>query len=209
MEALLRTYIQQMSNCHFIFSGSEYHVMQEMFISSAHPFYNSADILELKAIPQPVYSSFVRACFAKAGKGIDDETIEYVYQLFHGNTYGMQKTFNEAFTLVENGEHCDMPTLQEAINNIIEQKEPFFSEQLSNIPEKYKPLLYAIARDGEVEQITSKKFVQKHRLPSASANQYAMKKLIELGIVTKLRNKYSVTEQFFDLWINRLYGTKR
>ena len=51
IEALLRSHIQNMQNCRFVFAGSERSIMQEMFTSSAKPFYQSADILELKEIP--------------------------------------------------------------------------------------------------------------------------------------------------------------
>lgn len=206
VEALLRTHIQSMSNCQFIFAGSEYHVMQEMFVSANHPFYNSADILELKPIDPQVYSDFVLGWMRKYQRSIDEDLVRSVYQLFRGNTYGMQKTFNEVFAIMSDGEVCSKEIVWQAINNVVDSKEPLFQELLSNIPEKQKPLLYAIAADGEVEKITSAAFIRKHKLASASANQYAAKQLMTNGIITKLHGKYSLNEQFFDIWINRMYG---
>lgn len=208
IEALLRTHIQTMTNCQFIFAGSEYHVMQEIFLSAVHPFYNSADILELKPIEKDYYTDFVEKWMNKYDKHIDRNDISEVYQLFRGNTYGMQRTFNEVFASVDDGENCSRNIIIQSINDIIDSKEPLFQEMLSNIPEKQKPLLYAIAEEGEVERITSANFIKKHKLSSASANQYAAKQLINYGIVTKLHNKYSISEQFFDIWINRMYGRK-
>ena len=49
IEALLRSHIQHLSNVHFIFSGSERHLVTEMFLSSARPFYNSTSILDRKS----------------------------------------------------------------------------------------------------------------------------------------------------------------
>lgn len=206
VEALLRTHIQNMGNCQFIFAGSEYHIMQEMFISAAHPFYNSADILELKPIDESIYADFVTSWMQRYERSIDSESIHRVYQLFRGNTYGMQKTFNEVFALMNDGEVCTKELITEAINNIVDSKEPLFQELLSIIPEKQKPLLYAIAADGEVEKPTSAAFIKKHKLVSASAVQYAAKQLMASGVITKLHGKYSLNEQFFDIWINRMYG---
>lgn len=208
VEALLRTHIQGLSNCQFIFAGSEYHIMQEMFISAAHPFYNSADILELKPIEESIYIDFVTSWMEKYNRKIVDTDIKKVYHLFRGNTYGMQKTFNEVFAITDDGDICSKEVINQAVNNIIDSKEPLFKELLSNIPEKQKPLLYAIAQEGEVEKITSTDFIKRHRLASASANQYAAKQLVNNGIVTKLHGKYSINEQFFDIWINRNYGRK-
>ena len=206
VEALLRTHIQNMGNCQFIFAGSEYHIMQEMFISAAHPFYNSADILELKPIEESIYADFVTSWMQRYEKDIEPETIHLVYQLFRGNTYGMQKTFNEVFALMNDGEVCTKEIITKAINNIVDSKEPLFQELLSIIPEKQKPLLYAIAADGEVEKPTSAAFIKRHKLTSASAVQYAAKQLMTSGLITKLHGKYSLNEQFFDIWINRMYG---
>ncbi len=208
VEALLRTHIQAMSNSQFIFAGSEYHIMQEMFVSANHPFYNSADILELSPIELQVYTDFVSGWMKKYQRGIDASLVQTVYQLFRGNTYGMQKTFNEVFASMDEGEVCTKETVWQAINNVVDSKEPLFQELLSNIPEKQKPLLYAIAADGEVDKITSTAFIKKHKLASASANQYAAKQLMASGVVTKLHGKYSLNEQFFDIWINRMYGKR-
>ena len=180
--------------------------MQEIFLSSVHPFYNSADILELKPIDETYYTDFVEKWMNKYDKHIDRNDISEVYRLFRGNTYGIQRTFNEVFANVTNGGKCDKEIIWQSINYIIDSKEPLFQEMLSNIPEKQKPLLYAIAEEGEVEKITSANFIKRHRLSSASANQYAAKQLINYGIVTKLHNKYSISEQFFDIWIKKMYG---
>lgn len=206
VEALLRTHIQNMGNCQFIFAGSEYHIMQEIFLSAAHPFYNSSDILELKPIEEQVYSDFVASWMQRYYRSIEPELVSKVYQLFRGNTYGMQRTFNEVFALMNDGETCTQEVVLLAINNIVDSKEPLFQEMLSNIPEKQKPLLYAIASDGEVEKITSAAFIRKHKLASASAIQYAARQLMLNGMITKLHGKFSLNEQFFDIWINRMYG---
>ena len=46
-EALLRTIIQQLKNVAFIFSGSQKHLMLEMFSSSKRPFFSSTSPLHL------------------------------------------------------------------------------------------------------------------------------------------------------------------
>lgn len=38
IEALLRSYIQRLSSVHFIFSGSQRHVLENMFSSASRPF---------------------------------------------------------------------------------------------------------------------------------------------------------------------------
>lgn len=206
IEALLRTHVQQASNTHFIFAGSEYHIMQKMFMSSARPFYNSADTLELKAIDIDIYTEFVIRLMKGGNRTIAHQLVNAIYQLYRGNTYAMQKTFNELYSITDEGTNVTTDMVITAINNVIDSKEPMFREQLSNIPDKHKPLLYAIAQEGEAERITSAKFVKDHKLASASAVQYAASQLLTKGIITKLAGQYAINDPFFALWINRLYG---
>lgn len=208
IEALLRTYIQKSENCNFIFAGSERHMMQEMFTSAVRPFYNSADILELKAILPEIYIRFVINHFEKQNRKISGTDVEKVYNLFQGHTYYMQKTFNESFADTPEGEECTTETIQTAIDYMIDSNDTIFREILSNIPEKQKELLYAIAKEGAAERITSAKFIKSHSLTSASSVQSAAKKLLERDIITDINKVYSVTDRLFSMWINNIYGSK-
>lgn len=141
-------------------------------------------------------------------RSISKDLVKAVYRLYRGNTYAIQKTFNELYSIMDEGDRATIDMVIRAINNVIDSKEPMFREQLSNIPDKHKPLLYAIAQEGEAEHITSAKFVKDHKLPSASAVQFATTQLLARGVITKLAGTYSVNDPFFALWINRLYGMK-
>lgn len=208
IEAQLRTHIQKLRNCNFIFAGSERHMMQEMFTSAARPFYHSADMLELKAIVPKIYIPFIAGHFEKRNRRIASDDIERVYNLFKGHTYYVQKTFNEAFADTPEGEECTLETIRAAIDNMVASNDTIFREILSNIPEKQKELLYAIAKDGEAERITSAAFIKRHSLASASSVQSAMKKLLEKDIITEINKVFSVTDRLFAMWMNQLYGER-
>lgn len=208
IEALLRTHIQKIRNSNFIFAGSERHMMQEMFLSASRPFYHSADMLELKAITPEIYIPFIVGHFEKRNRRIEAENVEKVYNLFKGHTYYIQKTFNEAYADTQEGSECTLTVIQAAIDNMIATNDTIFREILSNIPEKQKELLYAIAKEGEVEQITSAKFIKRHSLTSASSVQSAIKKLLEKDLITEINKVFSVTDKLFAMWINGMYGNK-
>ena len=113
IEALLRSHIQHLSNVHFIFSGSERHLVTEMFLSSARPFYNSTSILELYPIVAEEYIPFVCHWFDVYERTIREEDVLVIYRLFEGNTYYMQKTFHEAFINTPIGSSCTLDILQQ------------------------------------------------------------------------------------------------
>ena len=208
IEALLRTHIQKIENSNFIFAGSERHMMQAMFLSAARPFYHSADVMELNAIEPESYIPFIFNHFKTRRRFITEDSIRRVYDLFKGHTYYIQKTFNGAFANTQEGEECSIEMIRVTIDNMIDSNNTIFREILSNVPEKQKELLYAIAREGEAEQITSAEFIKRHRLSSASSIQSATKKLLEKDIITEINKTYSVTDKLFGMWINAIYSTR-
>lgn len=206
IEALLRGHIQQIHNCNFIFAGSERHILQEMFLSASRPFYHSTDMLELQAIPSDIYVPFIEKLFKKRKRQIKTENIEKVYNLFKGHTFYVQKTFNEAFASTPEGKECTLETLKQALDNVIEANNTIYKEILSNIPEKQKEVLCAIAKEGEAEQLTSSSFIKKHSLSSASSVQSAVKKLLEKDMITQIDKTFSLTNKLLALWIRKTYG---
>lgn len=91
---------------------------------------------------------------------------------------------------------------------MIAANDTIFREILSNIPEKQKEVLYAIAKDGEAERLTSAEFIKRHSLSSASSVQSAVKKLLEKDLLTEVNKVFSLTDKLFSLWINGVYGSK-
>lgn len=205
VEALLRSHIQHMGNAHFIFSGSERHMLEEMFNSSAHPFYNSASYMGLEAIPEEKYTEFVCYWFEQYNKRIDAELVHVIYRLAEGNTYAMQRISHELFDELAANESADRQTLTKAVNNIIEAETPRYARMLSHVPERQQSLLFAIAKEGRIQKIMSGAFLRKYHLSSSSAVQNAIKHLLEMDLVTQDDQKQFVVEDIFlRMYLNRI-----
>ena len=205
VEALLRSHIQHMGNAHFIFSGSERHMLEEMFNSSAHPFYNSASYMGLEAIPEEKYTEFVCYWFEQYSKRIDAELVQVIYRLAEGNTYAMQRISHELFDELAANESADRQTLTKAVNNIIEAETPRYARMLSHVPERQQSLLFAIAKEGRIQKIMSGAFLRKYHLSSSSAVQNAIKHLLEMDLVTQDDQKQFVVEDIFlRMYLNRI-----
>lgn len=207
VESILRTHIQRCSNANFIFAGSEKHMMQRMFLSVERPFYQSADILELDAIPKDVYETFAIKNFQEFGKSISPEDVRYVYDTFEGHTFYMQKALNEVFSYIERGDAADRKMIDNAIDNMVEGQDTIYRELLSSIPLKQKELLFAIAKNGKAVGITSAKFIHENRLASASSVQSAARILQERNLLTMADKEYILADRLLCLWIRRNYGS--
>lgn len=206
IEALLRGHIQKMKNCHFVFAGSKRSIMSAMFQSPARPFYKSVDPLELKALDKDIYSDFVGKMFNEYGKRIAKAVVEYVYDLFEGYTYYMQRVFNEAFASIDRGEECSIDVIRMSIDNILLMNEVQFAELMSSLTENQKRVLSAIANEARVRNVNTSAFINRYQLSTASVVNAAIRKLLKEDIITVDLKEYSIPDKFLWLWVNRQYN---
>lgn len=204
-EAILRSHIQKMGNATFVFSGSEQTLLQEMFVSSKRPFYNSAEIMHFGPIDEDIYMNFATDLFKQYGKSLDRDIVKWLFSLFDGNTFYMQRTLNGAFGDTPEGKECGRDTVVRSVKAMLSANQVIYREILSNISMSQKSVLLAIADERIVKSPTTSQFIKKHALTSASAVQSALKKLTASGYVTKTIDGYSLSDPLFRIFINELY----
>ena len=88
-------------------------------------------------------------------------------------------------------------------SSFISQNEKRLRELLSFVTDQQKQLLYAIAQEGKSTGITSGAFVKKHSLKSASAVQSAAKRLLEIDMITKSGQTYTVSDPLLRIWLRK------
>lgn len=201
IEAIIRTYVQRCTNAHFIFSGSQRHLMNEMFTSPARPFYQSVTIINLQPLALDVYTDFCVSKFEQAGKCIERDVVRILYERFDAVTSYMHRILNVLFSKTNKGEICNAIMVDEAIDLIIRLSSDTYESLFYQMPEKQRMLFLAIAREGKVKEITGGTFVRKHKLISSSSVNSALKGLLEKDFVTMDKNMYCVYDHFFVLWL--------
>jgi len=207
IEAILRTHVQKTPKTSFIFSGSQRHILHNMFFSASQPFYQSAVLLSLDVIDKKEYVKFADNHFRRAGKKVDIAFIERGYDLFEGHTFYVQAIMNQLFSELNNDEECTDSHFSEAVRNRVFSYETLFSEILNLLPERQKEVLYAVAKEGKAQNITSGEFIKKYFLHSSASTQTATRQLLEKEIFTRNINTYSVYDRFFGFWLQTYYGT--
>lgn len=200
IEATLRTYIQRCTNAHFIFSGSQRHIMSEMFASPARPFYQAVTILNLQPLDLSVYTDFCTKKFEEAGKHLDPAVVQTLYERFDGVTSYMHRILNILFSKTENGERCTVSMVDDAVEYILKISSDTYESLYYQMPAKQRILFLAITQEGKAKSITSAHFLNKYHLISASSVKSAAKGLLEKDFITMDKNSYSVYDQFFALW---------
>lgn len=209
VEALLRTHIQRMNNCLFIYAGSNRHILENMFNTSAKPFYNSAEQIYLDSIPKDVYTGFAEALFVNAGRRIVPEAVSYAYDLFEGHTYYVHNLLHNAFAYLDANKIIEKIDIDRVLDDVLEVKGHGFASVMNQLNYQQKETLIAIAQDGKVSGVTSVAFVKRHALKSPSSVQYAISTLLEKQLLTyhnQGRTKvFSVSDRFMEMWLNRVY----
>ena len=209
VEALLRTYIQRMNNCLFIFAGSNRHILENMFNSTARPFYNSTEQFHLERIPKEIYTSFAIQQIIDAGRTISSEAASLAYDLFEGHTYYVHHVLHNAFANSNLQKTIDEEDIRIALDELLDARGRSFSNIMNKLNYKQKETLVAIAKEGKACGVTSVAFVKKHVLSSASSVQYAISTLLEDQLITyedSGKTKiYSVADRFFGYWIRKNY----
>ena len=201
-EALLRSYIQFAQHVHFIFSGSKFHLMAEIFGSPKHPFYQSTEMLGLKPLRKDVYYKFCSHFFKEKDGNISEEIFEHIYNLFEGHTWYVQCIMNRLYETEETVESIEQ--VNAALLSILQGREPQFESLVQFFTENQFTLLKAIAKEGIVAQPTSGKFIREHHLSGASSAKAALKVLEEKELVYKTATGYVIYDRLMDLWLKRL-----
>ena len=203
LEALLRTYIQKSKNAVYIFSGSQRHIIQNMFASPSRPFYNSTVTLSLESINKDKYIDFVVKKFKEAGKSISKDIVSRVYDMYEGHTWYIQFMFHEMYYMAQ--PECSEEMIDKALDKILKENESYYSFTLYNIPDKQQNLLRAIAAEGMADRTQSAEFVKKYNLQSASSVQSATQRLMERDIISCEKGVYFISDRFFATWLKRKF----
>lgn len=202
VEETLRTYVQECRNAVFVFSGSQQHMMSEMFTSPARPFYQSVSLMFLKPVGLVEYEAFARRHFEACGKGIDEGVVSMIYERFDGITWYVQKMLNQLFAETPTHGLATLSDAEGAEDHIIAQNEEAYKDIIYQLSIKQRDLLLAISKEGKAQQITGSKFIKRHHLSTASSIQKAAAALLDRQLITHHQGIYEVYDKFMAAWLS-------
>ena len=201
VEALLRSHVQHLTSVHFIFSGSQRHVLENMFALANRPFYQSTQILNLYEIQESSYYQFAKEKLEAHHQQIPTDVFNDLYQRLAGHTWYIQMVMKR---LYESGQkQITKPLVNKVLNEIIDENEATFQTFMRLITPAQARLLKAIAKEGTVQQALGSSFISKHQLGATSTIRSAIQSLVEKELVLDCQGGYQVYDRFFSLWLNR------
>lgn len=199
VEALLRSQIQFLPNVYFIFSGSQQHMMEEMFTTASRPFFQSVQLMRLKPLDEEIYRDFANGFFAAQRRAIDAGLFHELFTAMRGITWNVHVVLNRLFEVKRRPITRDL--VREIIGELVIEQEPVFAAYYDSFTANQALLIEAIARDGVVDKPLSQEFIARHRLSSASSVKQALQRLGQRQLVCKTTEGYVVYDSFFAVWL--------
>lgn len=200
VEALLRSYIQDLHHVHFIFSGSQAHLLGEMFLSPKRPFYQSTAEKKLGVIDERAYFAFAAAFFHKQGRTLPEAVFHTLYQAYDGYTWYIQMILNRMFAKASR--EINDSLVQGCMADILQENEFYYQHLLRVYPKGQIKLIKAIAKEKRVQEITSGAFIAKYGLTATSSVKSALVRMLDEEIIYHTDEGYLVYDRFFGQWLD-------
>ncbi len=198
VEGFLRSHIQHLNNVNFIFSGSSTHLLQSMFSDYSRPFYQSAEILNLKRLNRQVYSDFIYRNFELSGKRIERNLIDSCIDWADDHTFYVQYLFNMIWGA--GNKNIGENEITEIQNEIISSRDSLYSNYRNLLTDKQYKVLRAIAIENKVKKPNSGEFIKKYDLGSSSTVNSALKTLIDKELIYHESGIYKLYDVYQSKW---------
>jgi len=201
VEAILRTYIQQLKNVQFIFCGSNKSMMTEMFTHAKRPFFASTRLLYLDKIDSVEYEMFIKNHFEANKKHIHDDALSAILNWTKSHTFYTQNLCNYIFSMKIN--NIDIEVIKSAMDGILKENESFFFQYRQLLTPAQWNFMIAIAKEGEVSQITAQKFISQHNIGTPANAKRILKSLIDKELILESVSKDNTVYQVYDVFLSR------
>ena len=177
-------------------------MMSDMFLSPERPFYQGAQIINIKEIDEQVYLGFSNALFQKRGQQLPKDVFHYLYNKVDGQTWYIQATLNRVYSNQQ--EEISNDDIDLAIHELIDEQEVAFENYYLSLTTNQAALLLAIAKEKCVQSPMAQTFISKYRLPALSSIKTALQSLSDSQFIYQYQGGYIVYDRFFGMWLREI-----
>jgi len=203
IESQLRTLLQTLPNISFIFSGSDQHMLMQMFENKDRPFYNFGQYMKLGRIEPELYVAFIQKHFKKAKRKISKDLILEIIEWCNYRTFNIQMVMNRLYSI-------DVKTITEAEvkmvkETILREKDEIYYTIRRLVSKGQWAVIEAFAREGQIEFPYGREFMRKNEFSNPSivrrAIQTCLKYNIFYNVVDHERSYFEIDDIFLRRWI--------
>lgn len=198
----LRSVIQHHNNVSYIFSGSKFHLFNNIFAHKNSPLYNIGKTIRLDTIGEDKYVDAIMGHLRKVLPQTTREAVIDIYKIAGGIPYYVQMLSHQIYDLALLNNNSDLSDLtHQAVENVIINKGDEFLMIYENLSPSAKSTL-EIVLNTEGKKIFSNEVFVEYQLPGSTI-QKAVKVLHEKGILDRKDTVYYFQDKFFKRWLRR------
>lgn len=174
IEAAIREVAQQSEYIVFLFSGSDRHLIEDIFGDKKKPFYNLCDIITLGRISEEHYTRHLhKASNEKWGKPPTQDVIDRIFLYTERHSY----YFNKLCSLVWQGDFPTVDAIDNCWENLIIENKSIIERELGLLTLNQRKILTLMAELDGTEEPFGRQFLSQINLSNSSASR-AMQLLI-------------------------------
>jgi AAA+ ATPase superfamily predicted ATPase len=202
-ENLLRSKIQHHEHVNYLFLGSRTHLLNDMFTNKNRPFYNSASIMSIGALPNNETVDFLIERFSQSDITLDKTTAAQLIEKAGNIPYYIQLLASEVWQYaLRTTTTITKKIIDVCADKILDLKQDYYFELFDRCTAYQKKLLKALATTGH--NVYSSEYAETYRLSAPSTTQKAIAGLIDSGIIEKQESDHTFSDPFFKWFILRL-----
>lgn len=168
IEAAIRNVVQTSRNISFVFSGSNRHLIEDMFYDSNRPFYKMCDIIKLDRIADEHYFPYIQNAAAKHWKKtLPENVVAMVLQLTENHPFYVNLLCSKLWF----GKLPDANAVSQCWERCAAENRSQVEREIDLLSFNQKKLLISLARFGATDKPTSQDFSKKVGISPASLAQ--------------------------------------
>lgn len=206
-EAHLRSVLQFCPNVKVIFSGSQRNMLLGMFTDYGRPFYQSTDLMELKAISKEDYLPFIQNHFEEGKRQFESEIISDWLDRLRTHTYYVQLAMNMLYDAKP--KKWKPKDFELFFRQILLEQEVHYVTIRNLLTDLQWRVLEAIALEGDVDKVTSKDWIMRHKLGSASSIQAVVKAMEDREMIAREEKGFRLMDPMMEHWFRQIYSVGR
>lgn len=179
IEALIRHAVERSKNITYLFSGSNRHLLQEMFGASTRPLYRLCQPMSVDRIHQKDYITFInKAAKTKWGKLIESNCLQCILTLTEQHPFYVNALCHK---LWQNKEIPSLEMIQIAWDWYISTYKSMITSDILNLSANQRKIIQALSRQPENEPYSAS-FCAKTKVSLSSVKQ-SLEALIKKDVV--------------------------
>lgn len=166
IEAVIREAAQKSTNVAYIFSGSNRHLMEQMFYDKKRPFYKLCDLISIDRISAEDYVEYIQnAAAARWNKKLDQDVLDSILTITERHAYYVNKLCASLW-LYDNAPEKD--DVCKAWKMLVLENQSVIEREIELLNLNQRRILISLATESGVKEPFGKNFAANLNLPLSS-----------------------------------------